>query len=225
MRTVASLSETSPVPRDLLSGLPDDERRALWSVMRRCRFRRGEIVFRDGDAADSVHFIVKGHFAARVTTPAGDTVILRILGRDDLLGEYALLRSARRAATVVAIDAAETMMLHDKHFARIRKEHELIDQMLLDATVREIRRLSDALVDALHLPAERRVLRRLAEAAVLWHPGDEIPLSQQELAELAGVTRQSANKVLKKSQEEGLIHLGRGCVVVPDVDALARASS
>src|SRR5215204_2341132 len=89
-----------PMAVDLLQSLPDEERRALWSCMRRCRFTPREIVFREGDPADSLHFIVKGHFSARVTTPTGDTVILRVLGQGDLLGEYALIENAQRSATV-----------------------------------------------------------------------------------------------------------------------------
>jgi CRP-like cAMP-binding protein len=191
--------------------------------MRRCRFARGEIVFREGDPADSLHFVVKGHFAARVTAPTGETVILRVMGRGDLLGEYALIVNARRSASVAAIDAAETMLLHAEHFARLRREYALVDQLLLDATLREIHRLSDALVDALHVPAERRVLRRLADVAALWPPGEAIPLSQKDLAQLAGVTRQSANKVLMKAQQEGWIQIGRGHVVVVDAAGLSSA--
>jgi CRP-like cAMP-binding protein len=201
---------------DLLESLPDEERRALWSCMRRCRFRPREIVFREGDPADSLHFVVKGHFSARVTTPSGDTVILRVMGQGDLLGEYALIANARRSATVAAIDEGETMLLHAEHFARLRREYALVDQLLLEATLREIHRLSDSLVDALHVPADRRVLRRLAEVAALWPDGEEIPLSQKDLAQLAGVTRQSANKVLTKAQQENLIQVRRGHVVVVD---------
>jgi CRP-like cAMP-binding protein len=206
---------------DLLNSLPEEERRALWSCMRRCRFARGEVVFREGDPADSLHFVVKGHFAAQVTTPAGDTVILRVMGEGDLLGEYALIVNSRRSATVTAIDGAETMLLQAEHFARLRREYVLVDQLLLGASLREVHRLSDALVDALHVPAERRVLLRLAEVAALWSAGEEIPLSQKDLAQLAGVTRQSANKVLTKAQQSGLIQIRRGHVVVVDVAGLS----
>jgi CRP/FNR family cyclic AMP-dependent transcriptional regulator len=194
---------------DLLESLPDEERRALWSCMRRCRFTPREIVFREGDPADSLHFVVKGHFSARVTTPTG---------------EYALIANARRSATVAAIDEAETMLLHAEHFARLRREYALVDQLLLEATLREIHRLSDALVDALHVPADRRVLRRLAEVAALWPQGEEIPLSQKDLAQLAGVTRQSANKVLIKAQQAELIQIRRGHVVVLDSAELLKRS-
>ena len=208
----------------LLDRLTDADRQALWAVMRRCRFGRGEVVFREGDLADSLHVIVKGHIAARVTTPGGDTVILRVMGRDDLVGDYAVTSDAPRAATAVTLDVAETMVLHRDDFARLRREQPQIDQFLLDAALHEVRRLSAALVDALHVPAERRVLRRLFEVAALWPPGEPLPLSQQDIAQLAGVTRQSANRVLASAQADGLVSIGRGRVEVIDPAGLERAA-
>jgi len=206
----------------LLGRLDEADRRTLWVSMRRRRFARGEVVFHEGDPAEALHVIVKGHAAVRTTTRAGDTVILRILGTDDVFGEFALVSPAPRAATVVALDATETMMLHRDDFARLRTEHPQLDAFLLDAAINEVRRLSAALLDALHLPAEQRVLRRLAEVGRLYAPGEPVPLSQQDLAQLAGVTRQSANRVLAKAQERGWAQVNRASVTILDRDALAR---
>jgi CRP/FNR family cyclic AMP-dependent transcriptional regulator len=115
-------------------------------------------------------------------------------------------------------------VLHRDDFARLRREQPQIDQFLLDAAVHEVRRLSAALVDALHVPAERRVLRRLSEVAALWPAGEPLPLSQQDIAQLAGVTRQSANRVLASAQADGLVSLGRGRVEVVDPEGLERAA-
>jgi CRP-like cAMP-binding protein len=206
----------------ILDTLNESDRRALWASMRRRKFAKGEVLFHEGDPADSLHVIVKGHVAVQMTTEKGDTVILRVLGRDDLVGEFALLSPAPRAATVVALDPTETMLLHRDAFARLRREKPDLDAFLLDAAIVEVRRLSAALLDALHTPAETRVLRRLAEVARLYPPGEPLPFSQQDIAQLAGVTRQSANKVLSKAQERGLVRLGRGNIEIRDLEALAR---
>jgi CRP-like cAMP-binding protein len=65
---------------ELLRGLPDDEREAVLGAMRTRRFRRGDVVFHEGDAGDSVHFVAEGHAAVRVTTPGGETATLSVLG-------------------------------------------------------------------------------------------------------------------------------------------------
>jgi len=206
----------------LLGRLDEADRRALWASMRRCRFGRGEVVFHEGDPADAIHVIVKGHATVRATTRSGDTVILRILGIDDVFGEFALVAPAPRAATVVALDPTETMMLHRDDFDRLRAEHPQLDAFLLDAAINEVRRLSAALVDALHMPAEQRVLRRLAEVGGLYAAGEPVPLSQQDLDHLAGVTRQSANRVLARAQDRGWVQVGRASVTILDRDALTR---
>ena len=64
----------------VLGSIPEAQLRDLLSVARRRRFSRHEVVFHEGDPGDSVHLIDQGRVALRVTTPAGDTVTLRILG-------------------------------------------------------------------------------------------------------------------------------------------------
>ena len=93
----------------LLRGVPDEEVQRLLSIARRRRFARQEVVCHRGDPADSMHLIVKGHFAVQVATPVGDTATVGIIGPADCFGELALVtQDARRAATVTAVEEAET---------------------------------------------------------------------------------------------------------------------
>jgi CRP-like cAMP-binding protein len=215
MRPSCTMGETAPMAvTGLLGVLTPADRRSLWATMTRRRFSRNETIFRAGDAADAVYIIVKGHVALRVSAPRGDTVTLRVLGRDALFGEYALISPAPRAATAVTLDAAETMRLHRDDFAHLRAEHPQLDAFLLEAAINEVRRLSAALLDALHAPVEQRVRSRLAEVARLYEPGEPIPLSQQGLAELAGATRQSVNRALANAQENGTLRIGRATIEI-----------
>ena len=63
----------------LLDMLDDDEQREVLAAARRRRFKRNEVVFHDGDPGDTLHMIVKGHFAIRFTTPLGDQATVRVL--------------------------------------------------------------------------------------------------------------------------------------------------
>ena len=132
-------------------------------------FKRHEVVFHDGDPGDTLHLIVKGHFAVRVTTPLGDVATLRVLGPGEHFGELAVLdarseeRERRRRWR-----QAETMALHRDAVAEFRARMPKIDAVLTAALVGEVRRLADALVDALYVPAERRVWRRLRELVDLY---------------------------------------------------------
>jgi CRP/FNR family transcriptional regulator, cyclic AMP receptor protein len=206
----------------ILDGLDEDDRRALLARMRRKRFTKGEVVFHEGDSGEVLHLIERGHVSVRVATPDGDTAVLRVLGPGDMFGEYVLITSGPRSATVTALDVVETMCLGQEDFHRLRTEHPYLDALLLDSAIREVRRLSTALLDALYLPVRQRVLRRLVEIGHLYASGDHrtVPISQTDLAGLAGVTRQTTNRVLAKAQEAGALRLRRGNIEILDNDTL-----
>jgi CRP-like cAMP-binding protein len=208
----------------LLDLFAQDELRRIVAASRRRKFRRNEIVFHDGDPGDTLHLVVKGQFAIRVTTPLGDVATLRIVGPGEHFGELAVLAPGPRAGTVVALEAAETLSLHRDDVNALRTTLPKIDEVLMTALVEEIRRQASALVDALYVPADRRVWRRLHELAARY--GDRvpvvIPLTQDDVAQLAGTTRPTANRVLRTGEEQGVVVLGRGRIEVNDLDALAR---
>src|SRR6476661_950790 len=94
----------------LLSALPDPARRAVLAVAARRRFARGEVVFHEGDLAETVHLLAEGRAAVRRVTTAGDSVILAVVGPGEVLGEMAMLSpEARRTTTVVALEPTVTM--------------------------------------------------------------------------------------------------------------------
>jgi CRP/FNR family cyclic AMP-dependent transcriptional regulator len=83
-------------------------------------------------------------------------------------------------------------------------------------------RQNQLLLEALYLPVEKRVVRRLVELAHAYAPGGEIPLTQEEIAEMAGTSRATVNAVVGEERERGSIELRRGRILVRDVDALTR---
>ena len=92
--------------------LPVENRERLLAEMRRRRFKRGEVVFHEGDPGDTLHLIEKGHVAIRATTPLGDVATFAVLGPGEVFGDQALLTpSAKRTASAVALEAAETRSL------------------------------------------------------------------------------------------------------------------
>src|SRR5262249_28898974 len=150
----------------LLQGLPEQEGRQLLQLARRRRFRRGEGVFHRDDPADSLHLVVKGRFAVRVMTPLGEQATIAVRGPGEGFGEMALVGpAARRSATVEALEEAETFCVYEREFARLRKEHAEVNELLIGFLVAEVQMLNERLLEALYVPVERRVLRRLRELA------------------------------------------------------------
>lgn len=211
----------------LLEGVPEEEVRRLLQVARRRRFHRGEVVFHRDDPADSLHLVSKGRFAVRVMTPLGDQATIAVRWPGESFGEMALVGAgARRSATVEALEEAETFCVYEGEFVRLRREYPQVTELVIGFLANEVRMLNERLLEALYVPAERRVLRRLNELARLYsQDGDgqvEIPLTQEELAGLAGTSRATVNAVLGDAQKRGLVELRRGKTRILDRDQLAR---
>jgi CRP/FNR family transcriptional regulator, cyclic AMP receptor protein len=209
---------------ELFAGVPDEDVRRLLSIARRRTFDRGEVVFHRDDPADCLHLITSGRFAVGITTPLGATALLGVRGPGETFGELALVDppANRRSATVAALEPAETHSVLVGDFERLRREHPSIDGLLVRILGERVRQLSEQITEAYYLPADKRVLRRVMELGELYD--GEIPLRQEQLAELAGTSRATTNRVLRELEREGVVSLGRAAVVVCDADLLAERS-
>jgi CRP-like cAMP-binding protein len=209
-----------------LSALSSDDRSAVLRVARRRRYARREVLFHEGDPADTFHFLDRGHVAVQTSTPHGDVALLRILGPGAAFGEMALIDASPRMASIVALDACETLTLHRDAFDGLRTAHPAIDRVLLAAMVDEVRRLSAVALELMYVPVDKRLFRRLVDLAAIYGDGVTVtvPVTQEDLAQLTGTTRQTSNRVLRAAEAAGLVRVGRGRIELLDVDGLDRQS-
>jgi CRP-like cAMP-binding protein len=203
------------------SALPQEEIRRLIAVARRRRFGRNEVVFHRGDPADTLHLIARGRFAVRVTTQLDETVTVAVHGPGEAFGELALVEEGvSRSTTIVALEPGETYAVAREDFTRLRRQYPSVNEVLVLLLARRVRRQSELLVEALFVTAETRVLRRVCELAALY--GDEIPLTQEDIAGLAGTSRATVNRVLRAEAKRGTVELRRGRTFVLEPAALAK---
>jgi CRP-like cAMP-binding protein len=212
----------------LLDALDAEQRRRLLAAARMRRFKRQEVLFHEGDPADSLHVLKKGRIAVQISSDLGAPVTVDVIGPGDILGELALLTpNAHRAASAVALEPTETMVVTAAQFAALRAQHSGVEQMLVAILAERTRRQSARLVEALTVSAQSRVLRRIVELCELYAPGVNevlIPLTQDHVAGLAGTTRETVNRTLAREAERGSVEMGRGRIVVHDRAALAQRS-
>lgn len=205
----------------LLKGLSEPEVRQVLASARRRRFSKGEVLFHEGDPAASIHLVDRGRVAVRISTPLGDVVTVDLLGPGDALGELALLApGTRRGATAVALEPTETLSLDESVFSALRRDDPSVTEVLVHLLAERVRLLDARLMEALYLPAETRLLRRLIDLGHTY--GDTIPLTQEDIAGLAGTTRATVNRVLRREEKAGTLVLARGRVTLLDHEALAR---
>jgi CRP/FNR family transcriptional regulator, cyclic AMP receptor protein len=204
----------------ILAGIPEDDARRVLQIARRRVFGRREVVFHRGDPADTLHLVHSGRYAVRINTPLGDTVMLSLIGPGESFGEIALLDdTAPRSATVVAVEKGETRSIHKLDFDALRERHPAVADILATALALRVRRLSELLVEAHYESADTRVRRRVAELA---DDGDVVPLTQEELSNLAGTSRATVNRVLREAQARGEVALRRGRIEVLDTARLRK---
>ncbi len=209
----------------LLDTLESDDRQRLLATTHRRRFAPGEIIFHEGDPGDCVHLIERGHVAIRISTRLGDVATLTILGPGSGFGELALIDGNQpRSADAVAIRAVETRVVNRGEFEALRRDHPQVERFLVALLAAQVRRLSALALETMFVPADTRVLRRLLAVADLFGEGNDsvIPLTQDDLASMAGTTRPTANRVLKRAETDGLLHLTRGRIEILDAEQLAR---
>lgn len=216
------------MPTPLLEDLPEEELHRLLTAARRRTFSRNEVVFHQGDPADSMHMIRKGRFAVRVRTGSADIATIAILGVGDAFGELALIGEEHdRSATVVSLEASETFSISRSDLDRLRHEQPQFNDLLVKLLAARLRRTNALLAEALYVTADRRVVHRLRELAQLYaNPDGEtsIPLTQEEIATLAGTSRATVNRVLRAEERSGALELTRGRTIVRDVERLGRAA-
>lgn len=205
----------------ILKGLPDEWVREVLSSSRRRRFAKREVLFHEGDPAASVHLIARGRVAVRVTTPLGAVATLDLLPPGSTVGEMALLQpDGLRSATAVALEPSETLVLDAARFAQLRRERPSVTEVLVEMLTARVRQLNERLLEALYVPADARLLRRLLELTD--GEGTVAALTQEDLAGLAGTTRATVNRVLRREEKAGALALGRGRITVLDPDGLRR---
>jgi CRP-like cAMP-binding protein len=216
-----------PMRFELLASLDEADARSVLASARRRRFGHNEVVFHEGDPGDAVHLIDRGRVAIRVTTPLGDTAVLRILGPGDAFGELAILEAAPRSATAVALEPTETLSLHRDRVEELRLAHPGVERVVTAVLTQQLRSLTQQLSEALYLPVPKRVCRRLSELAELYRgEGGRpvvVPLTQDDIAGLSGATRPTVNKVLGELRDAGAVQVARGRITIIDETALARA--
>jgi CRP-like cAMP-binding protein len=206
----------------LLADLPPEDVRRLLAIARRRTFAKGEVVFHRDDPADSLHLVVRGRFGARVLTPLGDSVLVDVLAPGQSFGELALLLpDERRSATVEALEAGETRSVFQADFQLLQREHPGVKDVLLRLLAAQLSRSTDRVVEAHYVDAETRVRRRLVELADAYENG-VVPLTQEDIAAMAGTSRATVNRVLREEEKLGAVALARGRTTVLDRADLER---
>ncbi len=214
---------------DLLGHLTPEELDRLLAPARVERVDEGRVLFRKGDAGDRLYVVLSGRISIGTTSEAGKEVVFNVLGRGEVFGEIALLDGKARTADATAMAESHLLVLDRADFMPFLERHPEVAARLIAVLCERVRWVSESYEDALFMELPARLAKRLLVLAQSHgEPGEgkttriEFPLSQQELANMAGVSREAVNKLLRAWQSEGLIAQDKHHVTILDPARLKR---
>ncbi|MBO3130641.1 Crp/Fnr family transcriptional regulator [Dermatophilus congolensis] len=189
---------------------------------------RGSVLFREGDRGDRLYVIVSGKIKLGRASIDGRENLVAVLGPGELLGELTVFDPGDRNATATAIANTELIGLTHEQLAAFLPDHPQVASALLASLARRLRRTNDSLADLVFTDVPGRVAKALIDLSHRF--GQEIDdgllvphdLTQEELAQLVGASRETVNKALADFATRGWIRLETRAVVLLDVERLTR---
>jgi CRP-like cAMP-binding protein len=208
--------------------LDPDAAEALAKEMETIEARKGEIVFNEGEPGDSLYIVLSGKLKVGRRAGDGRQNLIAVMGPSDMVGELSLFDPGPRTATATAVV--------DTRLARLRKQalrpwltnRPEIAEQLLRVLARRLRRTNDALADLIFTDVPGRVAKNLLQMAGRFGTRDggvlrvTHDLTQEELAQLVGASRETVNKALADFASRGWLRLDGKSVIILDPERLAR---
>ena len=207
----------------LFASLPDADQENLVSLIRRKALRKGELLFRQGDEGTALYIIVQGRIKISVSRRT-DTMTLAILGQGEFLGEMALLDDMPRSADAMAMEDSQLYALNRKDFLFFLKNNEYAVHAVLSSLSLRLRKTDNVLAEMCFLNLSVRLVNKLVELAEPLVVGETKPracalkISQQELGDILGASRESINKELKILRSKGYISTARNSILIHDLE-------
>jgi len=210
----------------LFAALDDEAAAALMESMTTSHLDRGNILFREGDQGDRLYVIGEGKIKLGLTSVDGRENLLAILGPGEMFGELSLFDPGPRTATATAIAETQLLALSHEDLDSFLLGRPAVAANLLTALARRLRRANETLADLVFTDVPGRVAKALLDLSIRFgRPAEDgilvaHDLTQEELAQLVGASRETVNKALADFASRGWIHLEARAVVLTDVERL-----
>jgi CRP-like cAMP-binding protein len=212
----------------LFSGLDSSAADSLRTSMNLVKLRKGQSLFKEGDDGDHLYVVSSGKVKLGTKSVDGRENLLMILGPGDMFGELSLFDSGPRTATATAVTDSKLLALgQDKVIPWVR-EHPEVSLQLLARLASRLRRTNEVVGDLVFSDVPGRVAKALIDLGVKF--GDKRSeglfvnhdLTQEELAQLVGASRETVNKALADFAQRGWLRLEARSVMILDYERLLK---
>ena len=212
----------------LFSALDAEAAAALRASMTEKRVPRSGVIFSEGEPGDRMYVILDGKVKLGQTSPDGRESLLAVLGPGEVFGELSLFDPGPRTATATAVTDTVVVGLGHADLRPWLTGRPEVAEALLQALAQRLRRTNEALADLVFSDVPGRVAKQLLELADKFgQPGPDgvlvhHDLTQEELAQLVGASRETVNKALADFTQRGWVEVDQRQVLLVDMERLAR---
>ncbi len=213
----------------IFQGVEPEARQALVATMSWQNLPRGGTVFAEGEQGDSVYIVLAGKIKIGRQATDGRENMLAVMGPSDMFGELSVFDPGPRTATATAVTDVRLARLRHADLRSWMRDRPQIAEQLLQVLARRLRRTNDALADLIFTDVPGRVAKNLLQMAQRFaqrQPDGTVrlthDLTQEELAQLVGASRETVNKALADFASRGWLRLEGKSVVLLDERRLAR---
>ena len=212
----------------LFAALDAEGAQALRSSMVEQHLLKGDVLFREGDHADRLYVIVEGKVKLGQTSVDGRESLLLVLGPGEMFGELSLFDPGQRSSTATALTDAVVLALGNEQLRPWLTGRPEVAAALLRALAHRLRRQNDTLADLVFSDVPGRVAKALMDLGEKF--GRVTPdgllvthdMTQEELAQLVGASRETVNKALADFAQRNWIRLESRQVLILDVERLGK---
>jgi CRP/FNR family transcriptional regulator, cyclic AMP receptor protein len=207
------------------------ERSAVSALTRRSQsvyFPRGHTVFAEGEPGDRLYIIISGKVKIGRRSPDGRENLLTIMGPSDMFGELSVFDPGPRTASCTTITEVRAVSMDREVLRAWIADRPEISEQLLRVLARRLRRTNNDLADLIFTDVPGRVAKQLLQLAQRFGTQEDgvlrvaHDLRQEEIAQLVGASRETANKALADFAQRGWIRLDVKTVWICDSERLAR---
>jgi CRP/FNR family cyclic AMP-dependent transcriptional regulator len=185
--------------------------------------KKGTVLFRKGDVGSSLYAVCLGTIRISVPSPQGKEAILNVFSAHEVFGEIALLDGGVRTADAVATEDSELLVIDRRDFIPLVHENPDVALKLIELVCARLRRTSDQVEDAVFLDLPQRLAKVLLEmhSQVSTDQDQTISVTQRDLSQMVGASRESTNKTLREWEGKGWLKLHHRGLTILHPNALA----
>ena len=204
----------------LFAGLEADLLRRLAGLSETMTLARGDVLFYQGDEGDALYGIFDGSIRISLTSPDGKEFTINLMENGDVFGEIALLDGLSRTADARAGRDSRLMRIPRRAFLDLMDKEPRLMRHVIDMLCERIRVTTGEMTDVAFLDLRARLAKRLLDLS-LSHGVEEgagirigLTLTQTDVAQMLGVTREAVNKQIQTLVRSGLISMERGTITI-----------